>query len=165
MIQPIGGAIAKTYYALKPIRLVNLANAVFPPQYWRFHSFTPRYDTSFVFEGISAEGKSISLMDPFVSWTAWRNRIAPEAPTFEPNRTGRKYHRLVYNFLWYHKKGGSPAELQAFGNWLKFKYETKFPGLKLKEIRWHSVVEITVLPGETPPPITQELFHTWHFTG
>ena len=164
-IQPLGSAITGIYYALKPVRLVNLANAVFPPQYWRFHSFTPRYDTAFVFEGISAEGKSISLMDPFVSQTAWRNRVAPEAPSFEPNRTGRKYHRLVYNFLWYHKKGGSPGDLQALGNWLKFKYESKFPGLKLKEIRWHSVVDITVLPGETPPPVTQELFHTWHFTG
>ena len=161
----IGDAGAPLYYGLKPVRLVNLNVALFPPQYWRIHAFTPRFDTTFFFEGITREGRSIDLSPPLISWTRWFTLTSPGRIDWSPQHNGRIYDRLVYNYLWHMKKGGDARDRAVFGEWLRNTYQMKFPGLVLDRIVWHDWMEITEAPGlPQPAGLIKEIAQTWDWT-
>ena len=165
-LNPILSPIQPVYSALKPTTILRLFHVFLPAQYWRLHSFAPRYDFSFRFAGTASNGSTLDLSEAIQhGLTHWYTLTTPNRTIdWNPNSHSRLYHRLVYNFLWYLKKSGSQYERDQFGRWLKFTYERKFPGLILNEIQWRTILHVTPDPGAPELAPIYETFQRWTYT-
>ncbi len=164
-------AIATTLRSLSPSTLVRINHQLLASQYWRMQAFAPRYDTTFIFTATTTTGARIDLRSIVESFPRWKALavfpvVSPDPTLAAPNTSGRQTNRLVYNFLWYLRKTGSAWERDRFADWLKLQAEARYSGLRIAEIYWDELIDVTPSldsPSADRAPPQRATIRSWRF--